>query len=316
MIHFDQETCGNLDNALQREWLETNGLGGFASSTIVGLNTRRYHGLLVAATQPPVVRMALLSKLEETLVVLDGDGIEHRFELSANQYPDIVHPQGHRYLKQFRLDPFPVFTYEVEGITLEKAVFMVQGENSVCVQYTVRKERGSFRAAALHIRPLIAFRDFHATTHENGALNAHVDVQPGLVTVQPYASLPALHVAHNANAVDTTGFWYRNFEYAVERERGLDFREDLFSPFALNVDLVAQQTLNIIASIQREAAHALRIDGLRIAEVERRRNIRRNAPSQGELVTEFDGDAPHKPGGCFAQAWSVAELLRAAVEDV
>ncbi len=192
MAHFDQETCGNLDAALRREWLETNGLGGFAASTLVGLNTWRYHGLLVAATQPPVGRMVLLSKLEETLVLLDGAGATHRFELSANQYPGVIHPQGQRYLKQFRLDPFPVFTHEVEGIAIEKAVFMVQGENTVCVQYTARNKPGS-----LHIRPLIAFRDFHATTHENDALNAHVEVQPGVATVQPYASLPALHLAHN-----------------------------------------------------------------------------------------------------------------------
>ena len=82
MINFDKETCGNLDAALSREWLETNGLGGYASSTIIGLNTRRYHGLLVAATRPPVGRMVLLSKLEETLII-DGQ----RFELSTNQYP-------------------------------------------------------------------------------------------------------------------------------------------------------------------------------------------------------------------------------------
>ena len=111
MIQFKKEICGDLDAALQREWLETNGLGGFASSTIVGLNTRRYHGLLVAATKPPVGRLVLLSKVEETLFI-DGQG----FELSANRYPGVVHPQGFRYLKQFRLDPFPVFTYEINGI--------------------------------------------------------------------------------------------------------------------------------------------------------------------------------------------------------
>ena len=82
MINFDQELCGNLETALSREWLETNGLGGFASSTIVGLNTRRYHGLLTAATKPPVGRVVMLSKLEEVLII-DG----RRYELSANQYP-------------------------------------------------------------------------------------------------------------------------------------------------------------------------------------------------------------------------------------
>src|SRR5215210_2684693 len=113
MIQFDQHICGNLVEASQREWLETNGLGGFASSTITGLNTRRYHGLLTAATRPPVGRMVLLSKVEEALV-MDGQ----RFELSVNQYPNTVHPRGFQYLKDFRLDPFPIFTYEVKGVQI------------------------------------------------------------------------------------------------------------------------------------------------------------------------------------------------------
>src|SRR5229473_5443954 len=151
MIQFTKETCGDLNAALRREWLETNGLGGFASSTIVGLNTRRYHGLLVAAIKPPVGRYVLLSKLEETLL-LDG----RPFDLSANRYPGVVHPQGFRFLKQFRLDPFPIFTYEVEGIEIEKTVFMVQGENTTVIQYEI-KDRGTFLPdrIALEIRPLI-----------------------------------------------------------------------------------------------------------------------------------------------------------------
>src|SRR6476646_3443810 len=106
MIEIDQEGCRNLETALSREWLETNGIGGFSSSTVIGLNTRRYHGLLTAATMPPVGRLVLLSKLEETLVI---DGRRH--ELSANQYLGAVHPQGYEYQTGFRLDPLPVFTY-------------------------------------------------------------------------------------------------------------------------------------------------------------------------------------------------------------
>jgi predicted glycogen debranching enzyme len=156
MIQFKQETCGDLEAALNREWLETNGLGGFASSTIIGLNTRRYHGLLVAATKPPVGRLVLLSKLEETLFV-DGK----RFDLSANRYPGVVHPQGFRYLTQFRLDPFPVFTYEVESIEIEKSVFMIHGENSTVTLYHLTKNNhpGSPKNLRLEIRPLVAFRE-------------------------------------------------------------------------------------------------------------------------------------------------------------
>src|SRR5262245_41062678 len=135
MIQFDENICRNLDEASRREWLETNGLGGFASSTITGLNTRRYHGLLTAATRPPVGRMALLEKLEETLVI-NGE----RFDLSANQYPGAVHPQGYRYLKAFRLDPFPISVYEVAGVEIEKSVFMVHGENTTVVQYRLNQK--------------------------------------------------------------------------------------------------------------------------------------------------------------------------------
>src|SRR5713101_1747700 len=109
MIQFDHSVCSNLVEANRCEWLETNGLRGFASSTITGLNTRRYHSLLIAATTPPAGRTALLSKLEETLVL--G---ENRVELSCNQYPKTVHPQGQKYLQRFRLNPFPMFTYEVD----------------------------------------------------------------------------------------------------------------------------------------------------------------------------------------------------------
>src|SRR5713226_7627316 len=136
MIRFGRDVCNDLDAASHREWLETNGIGGFASSTIPGLNTRCYHGLLTAATKPPVGRMVLLSKLEETLV-LDGQ----RYELSANQYPGAIHPQGFQYQTGFRFDPFPVFTYQVKETQIEKSIFMVQGENTVVVQYEFRKLR-------------------------------------------------------------------------------------------------------------------------------------------------------------------------------
>src|SRR5271169_3829229 len=130
MIRFRRDVCDNLNEASCREWLETNGLGGFASSTIIGLNTRRYHGLLTAATKPPVGRFLLLSKLEETLVI-DG----RRYDLAVNQYPGTVYPNGQNYLKQFMLDPFPTFMYDVDGVEVEKTVFMVYGQNTAVIEY-------------------------------------------------------------------------------------------------------------------------------------------------------------------------------------
>src|SRR5437879_4958819 len=181
MIQFDESICRNLDTALRREWLETNGIGGFASSTIIGLNTRRYHGLLIAATQLPVGRMLLLAKLEETLVLCG-----RRFDLSANRYPGVVQPQGFVYLKEFRLDPFPVFVYQVEALEIEKRVFMVCGENTTVVEYEVR---GACAECTLELHPLIAFRDYHATTHANDPLHPEARTEPGRASDSPYSCL-------------------------------------------------------------------------------------------------------------------------------
>jgi len=275
MIQFDETVCRNLDTSARREWLETNGLGGFASSTIAGLNTRRYHGLLVAATKPPVGRMVLLSKFEEALI-LGGQ----RYEISANRYPGVVHPQGYQYLKEFRLDPFPVFVYQVEDVELEKSIFMVHGENTTVIQYAVR--RSSRGPCSLELRPLIAFRDFHNATHENGALNPALDVEPGSVRITPYAGLPSLYLSHSEGEARPGGSWYRNFEYDLERERGLDFQEDLFNPCALVFDLEANAHPALIASTERHYTGAVSL--LRDREIDRRRAAAESAPRDNDFV--------------------------------
>ena len=279
MIRFERETWRDLEAALRREWLETNGLGGFASSTIVGLNTRRYHGLLVAATKPPVGRLVLLSKLEETLLI-DG----RRFNLSVNRYPGVIHPQGFQYLKQFRLDPFPVFTYEIKGIEIKKSVFMIHGENSTVIHYELRKNNRPEvpKNLRLEIHPLIAFRDYHGTTHENGAIDPAVQERSGLASVTPYQGSLSLHLAHNAIELRKTGDWYRNFEYDAERERGLDYSEDLFSPFVLCFDLRLRCQASIIASTEeRDVAQVVEY---RWAETSRRRELRAASPIEDSFA--------------------------------
>lgn len=277
-MNFDQETCRNLTAALQREWLETNGLGGFASSTIAGVNTRRYHGLLIAATRPPVGRLVLLAKLEETLVI-NG----RRYELSANEYAGAVHPQGYQYLTEFRLDPFPVFVYQVEGIEIEKSVFMPHGENSTIIQYRARVAVDDPPPELwLEVRPLIAFRDYHATTHENGAINSHVIAKSGQAAIRPYDGLPPLYFAHDAAELEAAGYWYRNFEYRMERQRGLDFQEDLFNPFVLQFDLRRRAQASIMASTEQRDVS--RVAELKQAELARRRDLSQRHPQANELV--------------------------------
>ncbi|HSB10138.1 MAG TPA: amylo-alpha-1,6-glucosidase [Blastocatellia bacterium] len=276
MIQFHGDAVRNLESASKREWLETNGLGGFASSTITGLNTRRYHGLLVAATKPPVGRLVLLAKLEETLII-DG----RRYELSVNQYPEVIHPQGHLCLKQFRLDPYPILTYEVEGVEIEKSVFMIHGENSTAIRYDVRA--GDDRASVLlEVRPLVAFRDYHGTTRENSAINHEIQLERGRIGFAAYQGLPTLHFAHDADDIDPAGFWFRNFEYAVERERGLDFSEDLYSPLAFKFDMSRRSRAAIIASTEKRDAG--RIEEYQRAEIGRRADVVSASPHGDELV--------------------------------
>jgi predicted glycogen debranching enzyme len=276
MISLDKTICGNLEAGLSREWLETNGLGGFACGTVAGANTRRYHGLLTAALNPPGGRTLLLSKLEETLVI--GD---RRIDLSTNEYEGAIHPEGYLYLAGFRLDPFPVFTYEVEGVKLEKSLFMLNGSSAVQVEYRLL-ESPVGGAVQLELRPLIAFRDYHATTHENSALDPQIQNERNLVSVQPYANLPRLYFAHNAEACTPEGYWYRNFLYREERERGLDASEDLFNPLVLRWSLNKDQAAIVIVSTEpldvRNAAE------FRTKEVKRREAVAAKAPNNDPLL--------------------------------
>jgi predicted glycogen debranching enzyme len=279
MIKFDKQICSNLDTAFHREWLETNGIGGFACSTISGANTRRYHGLLTAATKPPVGRMLLLSKLEETLVV--G---ERRIDLSTNQYQGVVHPRGYEVAVGFRLDPFPVFTYGCGDVQIEKSLFMVQGSNTTVVDYKVLAAPLS-QPLQLEIRPLIAFRNYHSTTHENGALNRTVQRLPGLVSLSPYAGLTSFYLAHNAERVDTQGNWYRNFFYAIEAERGLDSVEDLFNPLTFYFAIGKSQSATIIAST--EPQNVENSASFCHFEISRRERIAASAPVNDPLAKQL-----------------------------
>jgi predicted glycogen debranching enzyme len=246
MIRIEDAICRDFEAATGREWLETNGIGGFASGTVSGANSRRYHGLLTPATNPPLGRVTMLSKFEETIVI-DGE----RFELSSNRFPGAIHPQGFRNLKEFRLDPFPVWVYEVAGVSLEKRVFMVHGENAtVCTWRITGAVAGG--TCEIELRPLLAFCDYHQLQHETDRFDGSFRESDGLLAVRPLPDLPELFFAHNAVSVAPTGHWYRDFEYSIELERGFDFREDLFQPFSLRFDLARPAA--VIVSTERGRA--------------------------------------------------------------
>lgn len=265
-ILIGKEICRDLDQALHREWLETNGIGGFASSSIIGLNTRRYHGLLVPALNPPLGRVVALAKIEETIRLSNGN----TFDLSCNNYYGAIHPHGYRYLEHVRLDPFPIFTYRLNDLSIEKQVFMVYGQNATVITYGPLAQ-----PATLYLRPLVAFRDYHHVTRQNPYLNPQVKIETNNMIFQPYEQLPALNMAHNGH-FENKGDWYYNFEYPIEAYRGLDCAEDLYCPGEFTFELQPGESAQIIASI--DPIPIAQIEQLQQSERKRRAKIIADAP--------------------------------------
>ena len=274
-LSFDKPAFQDLPWALKREWLETNGLGGYSSSTLVGANTRRYHGLLVAATQPPRARYVLVSGLEEA-VYIDNQ----KYELSTNIYPDVIHPKGYENLSKFLLSPFPTFLFHIDDVLIEKTIFMVYGENTTIVTY--RLLTGEASRVRLELRPKIAYRDFHSLASENSNLNTQMNVQKGEVSLSPYPNLPPIYFYHNAAVTDKSAYWFKRTEYLEERERGFDCQEDLFSPCALIYSFVNQDELHCIMSTQKK--ENVKVDELRFQEEKRRSSLEAPLEIQKEEI--------------------------------
>jgi len=268
-ILIDEMTCKDYSKSSHLEWLETNGLGSFASGTVSGANTRRYHGLLVASLHPPVDRFVILSKVEETFLHDD-----QRFELGANQFPFTVSPKGYSFIQEFRLGPLPRWTYDLNGLLLEKSLFMVHGENTTVIRYRLLNPGDSF--AVLAVRPFVAFRDYHSLTSENGSIQQRPErEEPGLLQVHPYDGLPALKLHHNGLAFTVEPDWYRKFEYLEELDRGLDFREDLFTHGYFSFELSSKNPeAFLVATLNEKEQVTLRqVEEMEDCERSRRQQI-------------------------------------------
>ena len=277
MISFDRDICTDLNAGLAREWLETDGLGGFASSTLAGINTRRYHGLLVAATHPPVGRRVLLSRLEERVRY----GAEP-VALSTNLYSGTVHPEGYRHLREFRLDPWPVLTFEHAPWVLEKAVFMPHGQPATVVRYTLRSSPGP---VWLLLRPLFACRDYHHLAQSSAAFDATLHRTADSFTLRPWDAGSRVTVYHAGGELWPDGLWYYGFSYPREAERGLDSTEDLYSPGEIAFLLSPGETVHLVASTNPE----LEPEPERWAEQERARRgqVARRASAKDPIAQQL-----------------------------
>ena len=218
-VQFGREILGNLEQAEAREWLVTNGLGGYASGTSAGTSTRRYHGLLMAALEPPASRTLMVAGVDETA------HYGHRnFPLATNRWlSGSVAPMGYLQLESFHLEGTkPVWSYALDDALVEKRVWMRQGENTTYVEYTL------IRASApleLEGKILVTYRDLHATTHANGWQMQISSVEKG-IRVFPFDGATPFYLRSDLAELEPRNEWYRDFFLPVERERGLDDHED------------------------------------------------------------------------------------------
>jgi predicted glycogen debranching enzyme len=246
MRPLDTTEIQPFDQADAREWLSANGIGGFASGTVSGAASRRYHALLVAALDAPLGRMTLLGKVDETLSVGDK-----KFDLSANRYPNnIIFPDGWRYIAEFTVWPVPTWTYRLpDGTVLVKRIFLARGKNTVYVTYTLRE---AVAEATLTLTPLVCWKDYHAEMKPWPGFPARRGPEVGGWIVQATRDAPVLRLMARGARWTSAGWWHERLTHQREKERGLDFEEDLFCPAVATVTLGPGQTVAFVATVEHE----------------------------------------------------------------
>jgi predicted glycogen debranching enzyme len=241
-IEFEAYQVNDYLQAASREWLETNGIGGYASSTLSGANIRKYHGLLVAATQPPVGRVVMLSKLVETVITENA-----AYELDCNQFYGSVHPKGYEYLSAFRKGLFTEFVYKTGGVTLQKTVFMPHGENTTIIRYEVLDAE---KDVTLKLKPFVACRDFHSIGRANEAISPGYYFDEGVLKLHAYSIAPELFITVPKSIFAPHPDWYKGYVYQAELDRGMESEEDLYTHGEFYVRLKKGETVSVIASVE------------------------------------------------------------------
>ena len=269
MINFGRDICGDLANAERREWIVTNGIGGYASGTVAGLLTRRYHGLLVAALQPPIKRTLLVSKFDETVIYAGRD-----YALFSNRWAgDVITPHGYHYLERFHLEgTTPVWTFALADALLEKRIWMQPGANTTYIQYHLRRlgvvGEEVVREQPLHSAPFklmvkafVNYRNFHGETHHNdwrmqidhvGVVREQALPQQPLhgLKISPYDGADSFYLLTNGAEAIPQHDWYRNFLLAQETFRGFEGVEDHLYVGDFRAELRAGESLTIVVSTE------------------------------------------------------------------
>lgn len=230
------ETYGELD---VREWIHTNGAGGYAMSTVPMMHTRRYHGLLVVPLRPPLGRYVMLSHLE---MVLQANGRQYR--LSTHQFPGLAPTPGYRSLRCFSADPIPHWNYRIGEDEFDRGLCLARGRNIAVMTFTWHGKE----PATLVVRPLLPFRSIHQLMHEHGAMVQRVTLRPREVEINPMVGLPPVCFRHSGVFVGSPD-WWRRFEYLEDRSRAAEFQEDLWTPGVFELTLTPHRVQYLVAAL-------------------------------------------------------------------
>jgi len=235
------ENFTDFERASRLEWLQTIHTGAFAMGTVSGVNTRRYHGLLIASLNPPADRYSIFPRVEET-VEFNGEPIA----LAAVQYPGVVAPAGYQLLEEFSAWPYPAWRYRKGSLVVDKTLRLIDGEQTVVLTYSANQ------SCTMQIRLFVSFRDYHSLGAENSSLNRQISQEAGHFSIQPYQHLPPLHFYYESGNFHADGVWFKNHEYLRELERGMDFHEDLYSPGVLDFAIKPNEPVHLVATLENK----------------------------------------------------------------
>ncbi len=287
---FNRTDCQNLRKSLRKEWLETNSLGGYASSSLVGCNTRKYHGLLAVELQDPPGRFVLLSTFEESITVGDKEAW-----FSCRKHPDIYYPRGHEYLHEVSLDTHPTFVYRYGDVFFKREIMMLDGHDITLVRYSLTCGESDDACATmpsrarLRLKPLLAYRNMHALSFSNIDLQVKTWPAKNGFSVRPYNSMPPFFMQTDGKFVfHPSPDWCEKVEYMVEAERGFPNHEDLFQPGVMDIELGLGQSV-IVATATEDVLEKLgSLNKLWTAQL-KSRTVKKNKVSALERHLQREG---------------------------
>lgn len=274
MSTIGREIQTDIAFATAREWLLTNGIGGFACSTVSCINTRRYHGLLVASMRPPVERSVLVSRIEE-IVVINGREINLSTCLCKKK---ILNPAGYLHIERFERDPLPTWYYQINDIMIIKTISMVYGQNTTLITYKVLSPD---KKISIKLIPHFLFRDFHGNSHANDGAEIDVSVDNNSLTLQPFKNAPVLYLRWDRGTFTKDKRWHKDILLKAEQERRLDEYEDDFSSGIIEVEDFAGSVSLIFSDKQISSFNPVE---LRKKEENRLETIANSLNSSDELL--------------------------------